>query len=191
MNYKRVFLIPLIVALTLSALVGIIVFIAGDFGDTEIRILLTTLAIAGYSLSGLCSTTILKKEPIRMLAYTGMVVAVMGFILAILGIWEIVGIDDIWKLIMIFVISSFALAHISLLLTLWPQKLAIQYLLGLTIFFVMVVAIMLIDATLQEFNNDEIFFRLLGVVAILDVLGTIVTPILNRMQIKKSNHPES
>ena len=40
---------------------------------------------------------------------------------------------------------------------------------------------MLIKSTMIEFNEPEFYFRLLGVFSILDVLGTIATPILNRI----------
>ena len=44
---------------------------------------------------------------------------------------------------------------------------------------------MLIKSTLTEFSESEFYFRLLGVFSILDVLGTIVTPVLNRVTEKE------
>ena len=34
-NFRKIFLISLIIALSISALIGIYIFLAGNFGDTE------------------------------------------------------------------------------------------------------------------------------------------------------------
>lgn len=49
-----------------------------------------------------------------------------------------------------------------------------------TIIFICVVAFMFLILIVGEFDNDEFFYRLLGVFVILDIVGTTVTPILNR-----------
>lgn len=62
MNVKKVFLITMIISLSISALVGIVLFLIGSFGYLELRILLTTLAIGGFSLTGLCSSLLYDKH---------------------------------------------------------------------------------------------------------------------------------
>ena len=181
LNIKRYFLISLIIALSVSALIGIVIFLIGDFGDTEAQILLTTLSIGGYSLTGLCAATIFYKEHLKPFAVFGMVVSVLGFLTTVVGIWELVQLEDIWKPLVIFIILSFGTAHSSLLLLIEPMSDPIRYALYATLMFIAIVSFMLIVATLQEFENSEFFFRLLGVFAILDVLGTIATPLWNKV----------
>ena len=51
-----------------------------------------------------------------------------------------------------------------------------------TIGFISIVAVMLIFLVLEIIDEPgEYYFRLIGVFAILDVLGTIVTPILHKV----------
>ncbi len=51
LGVRGILLVSLIASLSLSALIAIFVFLFGDFGETEIKILLTTLTIGGYSLT--------------------------------------------------------------------------------------------------------------------------------------------
>jgi hypothetical protein len=93
--------------------------------------------------------------------------------------------DKIWRIMVIFIILTVSMAHISLLLQIHTKTHTIKYSLFGTILFISIVALMLIKGTINEFEEKEFFFRLLGVFAILDVLGTIATPILNKISDKK------
>ena len=53
MSLKRVLLQTVVGTLVLAALVGIYVFLFGDFGETEAKILGTTLTISAFSLTSL------------------------------------------------------------------------------------------------------------------------------------------
>ncbi|MCB0374840.1 MAG: hypothetical protein KDD04_02880, partial [Sinomicrobium sp.] len=70
-NYRKYFLTALIVALSVSALIGILVFLLGDFGETEMRILMTTLTIGGFSLTGLSSAVIYHRDRLRVFSVAG------------------------------------------------------------------------------------------------------------------------
>ena len=184
-NYRKYFLRTLIMALVISAAIGIVIFLVGDFGETEVKLLLTTLAIAGFSLTGLSSSTIHYRAGFGLFAVIGMLISVLGFLSTMVLIWEIVDPDDMWQIVLIFIILSVSIAHSSLLFQLRPKSKNIKYALIGTIIFISIVALMLVKSTINEFEEDEFYFRLLGVFAILDVLGTIATPILNRITEKK------
>lgn len=185
LDFKKYFLRTLVIALTISALIGIVIFIVGEFGETETRLLLTTLTIGGYSLTGLCCATNQNRNDLKYFSIIGMLVSVIGFLITIGAIWELIDFDDTFKAMIIFIILSVAVAHISLLLLIRPKSDNIKYSLIATIVFISLVALMLIKSTINEFNDSEFYFRLLGVFSILDVLGTIATPILNRITEKK------
>ncbi|MGS2739447.1 hypothetical protein [Sinomicrobium sp. M5D2P17] len=180
-NYKKLFLRLLIAALCISAAIGIFVFLAGDYGDTEIKILLTTLSLVGYSLSALCCSTIYERDSLKNFSFIGMVISGIGFLVTITAIWEFMDTEDIYKTVITFMILATAFGHISLLLLIKPKNDTIKYLLMATVIFVCIVAVMLIYATAIDFDVEEFYFRLLGVFTILDVLGTIATPIANKI----------
>jgi len=178
-NFKKVFLITMIISLSISALIGIIIFLLGDFGEIEARILLTTLTIGGFSLTALCNSALYDKHRYVPFSTTGMIVAAIGFLITTLAIWEILDFSEIWKVIIISIILSVSIAHSSLLLLIKSRKTIVNVSLMLTLLFISIVALMLIILVLSEFDMDfEFYYRLLGVFAILDVLGTIVTPIV-------------
>lgn len=185
-DIKKYFLRSLVAALAVSALIGIFIFLMGDFGETEVRLLLTTLTIGGFSLTGLCCATIHHRIPLKSFSIIGMIISAIGFFLSIGVIWEWIEIDNIWKLWIIFLILSIAIAHSSLLLQIIPSSDTIKYSLIATLFFIAFVALMLIKSTLSEFDESEFFFRLLGVFTILDAFGTTATPILNKIAQKKA-----
>ncbi len=178
-SFKKVFLITMIISLSLSALIGIILFLIGDFGEIESKILFTTLTIGGFSLTALCSSALYDKHRYVAFSSLGMIIAVIGFLSTTTAIWEILDFDDIWKMIIISIILSASIAHSSLLLLIKSEKTIVNVSLVSTLLFISIVAIMLIVLVLSEFDLDfEFYYRLLGVFAILDVLGTIVTPII-------------
>ena len=179
--HKTFFLRSLIVALSISALIGIFIFLVGDFGDTEARILATTLSIGGFSLTGLCSANLKTSSRYEMFSNIGMIVSVLGFIFTLITIWEFAITDHDWKAMLTFIILAVAMAHVALLLLIKPKTNLIRILLIATMTCISIVAFMLIKSTWSEFKEAEFYFRVLGVFAILDVLGTIVTPIMNRI----------
>ena len=182
-NFKKIFLITMIISLSISALIGVFVFLFGNFGETEFRLLMTTLTIGGYSLTGLCCSVLYEKRKFAPLALFGIVISVIGFIYKILLIWEFIDFwdEDSWKALIIFLVLAFSTAHSCLLLLIKSNKSLVNIALSATLIFISIVALMLIIMVLNEFDLGEFSFRLLGVFAILDVLGTIITPILNKV----------
>lgn len=182
-NFKKTFLITMIISLSISALIGIFVFLFLDFGETEARLLLSTLAIGGYSLTGLCCSVLYEKRKFIPLAIFGMIISVIGFIYTLSIIWEAIDFWNVgsWKALIILIVLAFSTAHSCLLLLIKSDKTIVNGTLSVTIIFISLVALMLIIMTLNELGLGEFSFRLLGVFAILDVLGTVVTPILNKV----------
>lgn len=182
-NTRKLFLILLISSLSFSALIAIFVFLFGDLGELEMRLLFTTLTIGGYSLTGLCSSVLKDKKKFTAVASIGIIISVLGFFITACAIWDFIPFSDVWKVILIFMILSFSIAHGSLILLIYPDKKVVNIAVAATIAFITTVASMLTYIILMEFVYiDEYFFRLLGVFAVLDVLGTIVTPILKRFR---------
>ena len=179
-NFKKIFLISLIISLSISALLGIIIFLVGNFGEIQVRILLTTLTIGGFSLTGLCCATLLEKKRFSAFAIFGMIASIFGFLFITFIIWTGWGSSNsVWKVMIITIILAFSTAHASLLLLVKSDKTIVNVSLATTLLFLSLVALELIILVLGEFRHiDSMWYRILGVFAILDVLGTIVTPIL-------------
>lgn len=182
LHLKKIFLITLIISMTISALIGIVIFLLGNFGNTEEKLILTTLAIGGYSMAGLGCSFLYEKRSYNPLSLIGMIASAIGLLLTILVIWEAVDFDDTWKAVIILAVLSFGIAHMCLLLLIKPVKSLVSFALSATLIFIGIVSFMLIILILNDFSGlDSFYFRLLGAFAILDALGTITTPILNKV----------
>ena len=131
-------------------------------------------------MTGLCGSVLYDRREYVPVAFAGIIVSVIGFLLTVGAIWVYES-DEIWKSAAIFSILAFSIAHSSLLLLARTDKKLVGFSLAATIAFIAIVALMLIYLVLAEADVDELYFRLLGVFAILDVFGTILTPILRKI----------
>ena len=88
---KRLFLILLLASLAISAVIGIVIFILGDFGEddglnhTQFKLLFTTFAVAGFSVTGLVSSLLYDLNRALFLSYTGIAVSMLGFLVFMTG----------------------------------------------------------------------------------------------------------
>lgn len=177
----------MIISLIISGLLGIIIILLGNNGVIESKVLLTTLSFGVYSLSALCCSLLYEKKRAIFIAISGIIVSVIGFLYSCFMIWEIISFTS-WngfKILILFGILAFSLAHSSLLLLIKAKKSLTFYFLYSTIGFIWITALMLVILICSISIPGEYYFRLLGVFIILDVLGTIVVPIMNKIHSKQ------
>jgi len=143
--------------------------------------------MSGYSLTGLCCSILYTKRKFVFLPILGIFISIVGFFYTTLVIWQefYFNYDFTFKTLIILIILVISIAHSCLLLLINSQKILVAIILWTMIFFITIVAILLIILTVYWFEGfDEFYFRVLGSFAILDVLGTIVAPILNKFYSK-------
>ncbi|MCK5149769.1 hypothetical protein KAJ87_02495 [Candidatus Pacearchaeota archaeon] len=180
---KKYFSASLILSLSISALIGIFIFIFWEFGEVQRKILFTTLSLGGFSMLGLCAAIWYDKQKFLLLSYSGMISSVLGFLYSFLLIWEIIDTLSFYeaKPFFILVILSITLAYSCLILLAHKEKSPLNFILWLTIIYAFVISSMLIGLIIWEWDVEELFFRVLGVFILLVVLGTISTPFLNKI----------
>lgn len=83
LHFKKTFLITMIISLSISALIGIVLFLLGNFGQMEFQLLGTALAVGIYSLTGLCCSVLYEKRKYSFLALSGIIASVIGFLLTV------------------------------------------------------------------------------------------------------------
>lgn len=181
MKTRNLFIKILIPNLILCACVGIWIFLFGDFNEVMINILFTTLLIGIYCLTGLSCAALLKKGRFQIISQLGMGVSIFGLFVSILGIWWFNRFESFWQLTITFTILSFGMAHICLLLLLEPKNRYVSKIVNFTTGVISMVVLMLIWSTVTKFSNGEMYFRVLGVFAILDILGTSGALLVNKM----------
>lgn len=185
---RRIAIIAIITSLSFTAVVGIFTLLTGEFGETQGKILLTTVLTAGFSIISLCHLAVTGRT-LRVVGYTGIGVSVVAFILGIALIWEDWQNFNSWEVLgrafMIFSILSISFAHANLLLLLGGRKRPVIRLgLLFTVASIALVSILIIIPILTDGDvpgeNGDAYWRVFGVIAILDVFGTIVVPVTSR-----------
>lgn len=178
---KNIFLIGVIAMLSITALVGIALFIRGEFGIIEGKILATTAAIGGFSLAALCGAFLYERNRVRSVANVTMTTAMVSLIYTLVLIWEgVEPSEDTIRAWGVLLVVSFSLAHASLLLLIRPAHDVVRGVQYATLAFITLVALIVISLIVEfeAVEDNEVLMRTLGVFGILDGLGTIVTPLV-------------
>ena len=182
-RYKQArvtFLRAFIGFLVLTALVAVITVIQGEFGDLQAKILGTSLTISIASVCSLSSAAYLERGGIRWAGLAGIVFAFAGGVMLIGIMWfELTG-DFYIKSTLTLIIGAFSFAH-ALLLLLPNLMKRYQWIQKAMIVSVTLLALMGSVAIWLELEND-LYFRVLIVVAIAVGLQTIVIPLLLKIQ---------
>lgn len=189
MDLKKTFLVATLASLIVSAGIGIGIFLFGDLGETQSKLLLTALAVAGFSLTGWASVARNSSWWLWPLQPLGAAASVVGLVVATLSIWELIATDDqVWQLIATLSLVAFSLGHLSLLSAFRPANLLVRVCWLATMVAVLAVAFMLLNGIWGPIHPDnrEAFFRILGIVVILDVLGSLVLFPLSKLTGAKS-----
>ncbi|MBL8181163.1 MAG: hypothetical protein JNL64_06075 [Blastocatellia bacterium] len=191
MNLKRLFLYTLIGSVAVSALIGIGVILFGNFGELEVRVLMTTLTITVTSILGLANGAYYESGRGKMLGTVGIVVSVIAAVMSLLIVWDIF--DDYENYIkasltaMLFAIST---SHLSLLSLArldrrfeWSNmaaRIVIGALVGLLLFLIW----------FMPEGDGEILARVMGVLAILIATLTVVTPVFHKLSVGEDEAAE-
>jgi hypothetical protein len=176
---KRTFLQSLIASVGISAFLGILAILIGNFGEFEIKVLLTTLTISGASLCGLCCGAAIELRGQRVLPFAGILSAIIAAVMIIIGMWGELDSEAFWKSTATVSIFAVAFSHLSLLML---ARLSAKYAWAMPAAYglVALVAFWLAGMLWGEWDG-EMMFRMLGVAAVLDGAITILIPIFHRL----------
>lgn len=183
MNYseiRRLSLKSFIGFLVLTALVGIVFVVSGEFGKLQIKILATCLAISAASICSMACAAFIEKRKHRALGLAGITLCIASALLAIFGMWPEIKDEEYWKATITLGVSAVALAH-AFLLSLPHLDRRHTWVQMITSGSIGILALQIVIAAWAEIKG-ETYFRLLAVVAIVVGLETLVIPILMRFR---------
>jgi hypothetical protein len=177
---KKIVLQILIYALVISAVLGIIIILLGLESEYALKVLCTTGLVFGFSIPGLCCSTIYEKEGKKELSTIGMSICAISCFYITFVVWTGFELfnqwEDNYKLISILILLSCSFGHISLLNVIKPKTNNIKSLINITVILSILIDILWIERLLIE-NDDHM--KLDIILAILIALGTVVAPIMN------------
>jgi len=187
---KTTFVIGALISLIVSAVIGIYIFLAGTFGETQQKLLVTVVLIGVFSIFGLANAISLKRIWMFPLCILGIFSSAVSLLLLVFSIWEILDVHQtVVKVIFTLIIVSFTSSHVSLLSVMRVSGVTLRLWQIIAEIMPIIVGVMIVGA-IWEFlivDDDGIFFRALGVAIILDVLATVgILPLSNIITRKKT-----
>lgn len=169
---RRVIARVVVASFALAAAVGIFTLLnPGEFSEAEAKVLLSTLVVGAESILALCYLAAAGGRW-RAVAALGGAVSLVATVTALVMVWgEVDG--NAWKWLGIAIVLAVAFAQASLLLPVADRS-TVRPVLWLTLATTVLVASMACIAIVADGDVSGGFWRAFGVLAILNVLGTIV-----------------
>lgn len=180
---RSLLIYTVILPLVLSGIIAIYLLLFGKYINH--KIFLTTLCFGGYGILTLCNALLYEKNKNQNIFVLGLLLTLLGIGLSLLLIWvDTLHYQELlFKSFAISLILSFSDSHIALLLLLDRKHASAKYIIYATLFVIVCLAFMLIYNILRD--TSDFYVRILGSLIVLDVLGTILCPIVAKM----SNRP--
>jgi membrane-associated HD superfamily phosphohydrolase len=181
-NLKRVFLYTLIGSVALSAVLGIGVLLFGDFGEIEVRVLMTTLVVTVTSIFGLACGAYLESGRGKYLPVAGIVLSIISALMSFLIIWN--ALDDSEYFIKSFLTGTMLAAscsHLSLLSLARLDRRFSWTRIAAVVCVVLLCSILLYIMWFEPEGESNLIYRVLGVLAILLAAITVLTPVLHKL----------
>jgi hypothetical protein len=175
-DVRRVVLAVTISSFSVAALMGIAALLGADiFSETSLKVLATTVVVGSASVVALCCVAVVggRFHPVGLL---GILVAAGTAALALTLVWT--ASETLWNHVdepfRVAVAASLTLAQVCLLLGVAGARRRLTPVMWSTVVLALVVLAM-VSALIFEYQPGDGYYRGLGVVGILDVLGTLVT----------------
>lgn len=194
-EFKKFFLFNLIGALVISAIVAVITILIGEFNETAARVLFTLLMVIIHSLISLAFIWDDTRQNTfdRLAFFTNVLflIIVVSFITSVLGIWEVISGEIIWRLYQTYFVFGFASLHSDILSKALKKENYLDIIIYLNYLFIAIVVLMLMPVIYIDnaFNVlGEIYYRFLGAAGIIDGTLSILAIIFYKLYMHK--HPE-
>jgi MFS family permease len=169
--------------LCVLALLAIVAIAGGDFNDTDGRILGTLLSIVIYSSTSFAHVPLIERRPnLSLLAFAGVGASAIGFLVTLGAIWSDSNDEGTWRAAGVLFVIALALANVAVLISRRRASdgPAVTAVFGMTIAGIAVLTMMLISELSEHGSEDDAFYRVLGIFAVLWVLGMVLLPILRK-----------
>ena len=170
---QRTLLFGFIGSIVCCGLVGIYCLLVGHMGAFEGRVLVTTLAIGCASILGLASAIPWEKRRWHPIGPGGLIAVSAALVLALLALWIAQSSlpTDFYSAMAVACVIAVALPHIGLL-SLARLRSGYEWVRLGSVVAIILLAVLISGIILTE-SGDDTWFRIMGVLAILVVCGTI------------------
>jgi hypothetical protein len=188
-DIRRLVLGLTIGSFAIAALLGVIALLSGgQFGETQGRVLMTTLTVGVASIAILCALATAETPYVKLGVVAGIVV-LWPTVQSLMLVW---GYEPSWddatffKIYGLGLVIAGTLAQACLLLGNGGHITRIRPLMNATL---AVAAALAVIGCVEIILEDGSWWRVMGVLGILDALGTVVTVAMGAFGRRDPNHP--
>lgn len=182
MPARRLLLRVVVVALCLTAAIAILVLLSGSFDDTSWRILATTTAISVFALVSVPAGVLLERGRARLLAQVSATFTLGAFVFTLGAIWNAEDVPSwLWRGYGIVLTLDAALAQAAAVES--RRRDDDSETVGRLTLGSMVTGFLLAamgTVAILESIDDGGFYRVLGAIAVVDVLLVVLAAVLRR-----------
>jgi peptidoglycan/LPS O-acetylase OafA/YrhL len=177
----RVVLRILIGALCVAAAVACYALLGGDFSDTDWKVIATSTLFA--LTSSLVAAGLSVRERAPVLGATSVASAAAAFVLVSFGMWVELDGEIFWRVTAIIAIVALESAYVAFV---WSRlrptdPKGVARITRAAIGFAVVSAVMGIAPIAGAKGDETLYFELLGVVLVGQVLCTVLAPLVRRL----------
>ena len=183
LNLKKLFLYLLIASVSISALLGIFTILLGNFGELEIKVLLTTLLISVISILGLACGASIEAKRGKFLPYAGIAFSLIAGICWVILIWiKFDTTSDLFpRIVMSSTVFAAAFSHLSLISLARLDRKFRWAIYSLFAGVFALVSLFMGFIWITDFFDNEFSYRILGVLTIIVSALTITIPVLHKL----------
>ena len=176
---RRFVLTAVAVSLSATALLAIGILLFGNFGETESRILQTTLMLAAYGLVSLPAGFLLDQARQRALAAAILGLAATGLVPSLFSVWSGGSSAAVGKIVLTATVFALAASQIGALAARAGESdpTPVRVLFAASCATALVLATMATVAAWAELGSSA-YFRAFGALAVLDALLVLLQPVL-------------
>jgi hypothetical protein len=181
-DLRRLLLIAMVSALSLTALIAILALLTQDFGETQLRILATTGGFGLSSLIAMRGTALIDQGRYLALGRAVLGLSALSFLIELWILWLDTDSEVAWKSYVCSIAVAGALGQIAGMIA--RRRPTDPPSMGLLVTgagtCAVILAVMACFAALAEVD-DAGYYQFFGAVAVLDVLAVVLQPVVRRL----------
>jgi hypothetical protein len=173
----------LIASIVVSGALAILALVSGEFGNLQAKVLLSALATAGASICGMACGVAWDRGRWRGLALGGIAITLATLVLNLIAFWVEPDPIETWmRWVGTGWLFAIATGHACLLGVARTDALLARVRLGSVALGYLLAAGIALPLWDTRFEDQMSYFRWLGVVAVLMLMGSLSLPVAGRLR---------
>ena len=177
----------LIGSVAISAVVAIGVVLFGNFGNFEVRVMMTTLTVTVTSILGLACGAYLESRRGRAVPIAGIALSIAAALMTFLIIWNVYDRSETFiKATGSVTLLALCCSHLSLLsLARLDKRFAWSQMLAFVAVWLLA-TILLYLIWFEPAGESDLIFRMIGILSIVIAAVTVMTPVFHKLSAKEN-----